>query len=462
MTHRLPNKPNAAWPSVPHSSPKRQDITAGSSLGPDRFLAPPKLAVGGGSHSAPVSPLKKPFPVLQDREFDESNARRREQRDHDFTFPELDSPLRKAASFNSPTIPLSPDPFGRFPSSPSPPASSQPSASSDVPLPQLRPKFFTSELSSEQHSSPASLGRKESLTSLNAAASRPPSSRFSLDSIDEGANNRTSTSLNPVKSIKSLWKRSRKASISFASGSSPATQTGSGNSSPQLPPPPVPNLSSASSTSTPRSLTPAPSSASRESVASLALPPDRYPPKAPYYDTPALLTSQLQQSRSSPSINMMIFNQESPYPVHVIPPHSSARPRTASQAARIVSSASLADVDVMPPPMTTTTERERAGPPKSILKSRRTESSATSLPPDQLGTRKSLSRVDSAARAGALAGGGGRITPPSSSSDSVRVSPTSSRRRSSRAAALPRPSPDDESFETTEPVPRLELDRRTQ
>jgi len=53
------------------------------------------------------------------------------------------------------------------------------------------------------------------------------------------------------------------------------------------------------------------------------------------------------------------------------------------------------------------------------------------------------------------------VTPPSSYSDSVRVSPTSSRRRSSRAAAVLRPSPDDESFETTELVLRLVLDQRT-
>jgi len=462
MTHRLPNKPNAAWPSVPHSSPKRQDTIADSSLGFDKFLAPPKLSVGGVSHSAPVSPFKKSLPLLQDRELDESNARRREPHDHEFNFPEIDSPLRKSASFNtSPTIPLSPDPFGRYPSSHSPPSTSQPSTSLDVPLPlpQLRAKFFTPEPSSEQRSSRASLGRKESLKSLDAAP-RPPSSRFSLDSIDEDANNRGSTSLNPVKSIKSLWKRGRKASISFVSGSSPAIQAGSSNSSPQLAPP-VPSLSSASSTSTPLSSTPTPSSASRESVASFAFPPDRHPPKAPYYDTPLLSTSQLQQSHSRPSINAMIFNQESPYPVHVIPPHSSARPRTASQAARIVSSASFAEVDAMPPPMATATEGGKVGPRKSILKSRRTDSSANPLPPDQLGTRKSLTRVDSAVRSSALAGVGGGVTPPSSSTDFVRVSSTSSRRRSSRTAALPRPSPNDDSFETAEPVPRLELDQHT-
>jgi len=239
MIHRLPNKPNAAWPSVPHSSPKRQETIADSSLRFDKFLALPKLSVGGVSHSAPVSPFKKSLPLLQDRELDESNARRREPRDQEFSFPEIDSPLRKSASFNSsPTIPLSPDPFGYFPSSPSPPSTSQPSTSLDVPLPQPQPraKFFTSEPSSEWRSSRASLGRKESLKSLDAT-SRPPSSRFSLDSMDEGVNNRASTPLNSVKSIKSLWKRGRKASTSFVSGSSPATQAGSGNSSPQLPPP---------------------------------------------------------------------------------------------------------------------------------------------------------------------------------------------------------------------------------
>jgi len=280
--------------------------------------------------------------------------------------------------------------------------------------------------------------------------------------MNEGANNLTSTSLalNPRQKHEVSVEESQKTSISFVSGSSPATQAGTGNSSPQLPPP-VPSLSSASSTSTPRSLTPAPSSASRESVASSALPPDRHPPKASYYHTPLLSTSQLQRSHSSPSINTVIFNQESPYPVHVIPPHSPVWPRTASQAARVVSFASLAEVDVMPPPMTAATESEKAGPPKFILESRRTDSSTNPLPPDQLGTRKSLSRFDPVVRLGALAGGGDGVTPRSSFSDSVRVSPTSSRRRSSRAAAVRRLSPDDESFEITGLLPRLEQDRRT-
>ena len=74
--------------------------------------------------------------------------------------------------------------------------------------------------------------------------------------------------------------------------------------------------------------------------------------KAPYYDddTPSLSISQLQQSRSSPSAYTMIFKQESPYTVHVMPPRSSAQPRTISQPARIVYSASLAEVNVTLPP----------------------------------------------------------------------------------------------------------------
>ena len=40
MTHRVPNKPNAAWPSVLRLSPKRQDVVADSSLGHKSAVAP--------------------------------------------------------------------------------------------------------------------------------------------------------------------------------------------------------------------------------------------------------------------------------------------------------------------------------------------------------------------------------------------------------------------------------------
>jgi|SRR6266850_1087830 len=454
MPRRLSNQPNAAWPTVPYSS-RKQDVKADSSLGPDKFLAPPKLSPNGLANSSPMSPYVQSFSTSQGRVIDESNARRGELDGH-VLFPEIDSALRKSAASTSPTIPLSPDPFGRFPSSPSPPSTSQASTSLEKPLSQSGAR---SEVPPER-SSRGSLSHKNSLTSRVDAESRPPSSRFSLDSSDEGVNNRTSVSLNPVKSIKSLWKKGRKASISFVAGNSPTLQPGPGRTSP-LPPPPVPSLSSTPTTSTPRSLTPAPSTASRESVASLALPADRLPPKPVYYDIPSLSTTRLQQSHSSPSINSMIFNQESPYPVHVISPYSVAQPRTASQAARVVS-VSLTDVDTVPATMITSADREKAGAPKSILKSRRTDSSAVSPPSEKQATQRNPPRAaDPAVRQSTLTSGGGQATLPLSTSEAARVSPTMSRRRSSRARPLSRPSPDDESFRTVDTMPRLEFDQRT-
>jgi hypothetical protein len=162
-----------------------------------------------------------------------------------------------------------------------------------------------------------------------------------------------------------------------------------------------------------------------------------------YHDTPLLSTAQLQKSRSNPSINSMVFNQESPYPVHVLPPNSKSRLRTASQTARIASSASLADVDAMPPPpsASSATEKDKASAPKSILKSRRTESSASQLPLDA--APRSQSRTDPVVRRSTPSGGGRSKTPPSPS-ESTRLSPSKSRRRSNRAPVYSRPSLDDE------------------
>ena len=408
----------------------------------------PKLSLNGISNPMPASPYKKSF-----SESEEFKARRRELDGHEPSYPEVvASSSRQPTSSSSPIIPLSPDPFGRFPSSPSPPSISQISTFLELPP---KPKYSAAEVPPEQHAS-GSHSHEDSPTSHLEATSRPPSSRFSLDSTDEGKNNRTSASLNPVKSIKSLWKRGRKVSISSGSGSAAASQIGSGQPSPQTPLPPMPSISS---TTTPRSLTPAPSSASRESVASLVIPSDRHTLKSPYHDTPLLSTAQLQQSQSSPSIISMVFNQESPYPVHVLPPNSTSRRRTASHTARIQSSASLAEVDVTPPPSASSaTEREKAGVPKSILKSRRTESSANPMPLEQHATRRSQSRTDPVVRRSTTSGSGDRTTPPSS--DSTRVSPTKSRRRSNRAPVLSHAS-QDEAFQALESLPRLELDQRT-
>jgi hypothetical protein len=421
---------------VPHTSLKLQ-AKAGSSSGPNNLLAPPKFSLNGTPSFIPASPYKKSFSELED-----SKARRREPDDYEPAYPEVVTSSRDPTSCSSPIIPLSPDPFGRYPSFPSTPSSSsQPSPLLDKPLQQ--PRYSAVEVPPEQRAS-VSHSLRDSLASTIEAASRPPSSRFSLDSTDEGKNNRISASLNPVKSIKSLWKRSRKLSISSGSGSNVAAlQIGSSPPSPQPPPPPIPNISSTPSS---RSLTPAPSTASRESVTSLVIPSDRHAPKALHH-APSLSTSQLQKSRSSPSMRSMVFNQESPYPVHVLPSNSTRRRRTASQTAHTISSASLTDVDVMPspsPPLPrppSSSEKEKAGVPKSILKSRRTESSASTLPTEQHAVSSRQSRTDAVLGRSTSSSGGGRVTPPSSS-ESTRISPTKSRQRVNPPPLPSQPSPD--------------------
>jgi hypothetical protein len=426
--HSLPSgPPSAVWPAVSHSSLRHQATKSGSSSALDILLSPPKFSLNGVPNAPPLSPYKKSFSELE-----ESKVRRRELDTHEPTYPGIvPASSRDPTSATSPIIPLSPDPFGRFPSFPSTPSTSSTSQSStflDKPMPQPKAKYSAVDVSPEQYPSTSPSHRESAASNLDDE-SRPLSSRFSLDSTDEGKNNRISASLNPVKSIKSLWKKGRKLSISSSSGVAAVLPTGTGPPSPQPPPPPVPSMSSSS---TPRSLTPAPSTASRESVTSLVIPDRHHAPKSPYHDTPSLTTSQLQQSRSTPSINSMFFNQESPYPVHVLPPGALRRRRTASQTARVISTTSLAEADDMPPlpSASSTTEKDKAIVPKSILKSRRTESSASQMASEQHARPRSQSRTDSmVSRSRSFGGGsGGGVTPPSSSSsESTRISPTKSR-----------------------------------
>ncbi|KAI0308092.1 hypothetical protein B0F90DRAFT_1813420 [Multifurca ochricompacta] len=445
-----PDKPSGVWPAVPYSSLSRQEDEVDSPFGLDDFLAPPKLALNGVSNAIPVSPYKMSFSVSRDTESEESKARKRELDGHEPTYPDIVPPsLRKPASPNSPIIPLSPDPFGRFPSlPPSPPSASHSSPSLEVPPPQAKIKYSTFNIPPERHSSLGSLSRGDSITSHSDAASTAPSSRFSIDSTDEGKTNRTAASLNPVKNIKSLWRKNRKASVSSGAWSFPASQTGTGHTSPQ-PLPPTPSFPGPSAH---RSLVTAPTDASHESVASLTPPPDRHPPKALYHDTPSLQTSQtLQQTHSISSINSMIFDQESPYPVHISSQRSStSRPRTASQVTHTLSPtssihrhrssvrdsrflASLNQTDALPPPSPSTTmDMEKIGPPKSILKFWRSDSPNSPQLPEQ-NTQTRQSHADSVASDSTFIGGS-RATP-SSSFESARLLHASPPRRSNRGIA---------------------------
>jgi hypothetical protein len=139
-----------------------------------------------------------------------------------------------------------------------------------------------------------------------------------------------------------------------------------------------------------------------------------------------LSTSPLQQSHSSPLMSSVVFNQGSPYPVHVLPSNATCRRRTASQMARAIlssSSSSSAAIIIIRKgkgyrAKIHTRIQEHGKFYKSIV------SRAASVLRSQSSTDAVLSRSTSSS-------GGGRVTPPSSS-ESTRISPTKSRQQANR------------------------------
>ncbi|KAH9081783.1 hypothetical protein EDB83DRAFT_2310125 [Lactarius deliciosus] len=449
----FPEKPTRVWPAVPYSSLSQEADEVETSFGLDDFPAPPKLALNGVSNDIPVSPYSKALSGMQEFESEESKARRRELDGHEPTYPQTVPPsLRKPVSSGFPVIPLSPDPFGRFPSIPaSPPSTSEGSESPEGLHPQARIKYSTFGIPPERHSSLGSFSGDGTVSSHTDPTSATPSSRFSIDSTDEGKNNRTAASLNPVKSIKSLWRKNRKASVSSGPGSSSPSWTGADRASQALFS--VPNLPGPSM---PRSPTPTSLSASRESIASLALPADRYPPKVPPHDTPLSSKSPSPRLARDSSISSMVFDQESPYPVLMSSQRpSSSRPRATPQPSGPLSPtlsthrSSMrqsdlpplpAEADAMPPHAMSPTDRERTGAPKSILKPWRSDNTTG---PEQYATRNRRSRGASEVHGNPPGMGGNRV---SASIESTRPPQTSPPRRPSRGTLRTIPPEDLEAF----------------
>ena len=455
-------KPSPVWPAVPYSSLSQEHDKVETPFGLDDFPTPPKLALNGVSNDIPISPYSKALSGMHNFESEESKARRREIDGHGPPFSKtVPHSLRKPVSSNTPVIPLSPDPFGRFPSIPSPPAPTSENSESPERLhPQPSLKYSTFSIPPERHSSLFSLSGDGTVESHTDSVSAPPSSRFSLDSNDEGKNNRPAASLNPVKSIKSLWRKNRKSSVSSGPGSAPLARTGSGRTSPQSTFP-LPNLPGPS---VQRSPTPTSLSASRESIVSLVPPADRYPPKVPLHDTP--LSSKPPSPRlvrQGSSISSMVFDQESPYPVLVQSQRiSSSRPRTSPQHSGALPPISLTrrssvrqsemptETNAAPPHALSPPDMERTTAPKSILKPWRSDNSATPPLPEQFASRTRRSRVGSEAHASTLPGMG--VDRVSASIESTRLPQTSPPRRPSRGTLRKIPS-QNESFKILDPTP---------
>jgi len=243
---------DAAWPAVPYST-----------LTSDADLANQPQWTLNGVAMQPLKPLQSRR-GSSPRISEESLARQREET--------LYPPLKSPRSLESPVIPLSPDPFGRFPSS-------------FIPFEEVPPVPAFPEMPNR----PTHKAEKSSISST-IIEERTPSSRFSLDSTTDdhspnnlapGRDSRTrSTSIVSVKGIRKFWRKSgTKGSISQSTASS-------GKNSPTPSPNNfLPTAPSPAPTDTPQSQYP-------------SLPPSRAP------------------SRADSVLDNIRFDQDSKYPIH--------------------------------------------------------------------------------------------------------------------------------------------------
>lgn len=351
------------WPAVPFSVLKND--TAPPSPESEDFPAPPQLAVNGVSHAIPVSPYAKVNrSSAVSNVSDESVARKREFDGDETTYPDimpLPPSLRRKEDSNSPIIPLSPDPFSRF-SSDSQAAGLVTSNERDPESQESRLHYSSFEIPPERT---VSLNQNAKNGSESQSSFRqPPSSRFSIDSDEPHGKNTllprsesraNGASLNPVKSIRKLWRKTNKASISTAS--SPSTS----------PIPPTPTTPLASGRSTPVAPSPQPT---QEVVTNAMIPPRTS--LAPYPEQTYMTTSQAaQRAREEASMSFVTFDQESPYPVRrspsLQPSNASVRTSTTTTAAHRTQFSVSSSSSIPPPSMSG--ERESGSARKSILKS---------------------------------------------------------------------------------------------
>ena len=216
-----------SWPAVPFASIKDNRTSSEGKL--DRPSSPPGLAVNGVTTSAPRSYIPASRTAIDPQS--ETERRKKELEDEQALYPPIPPP-KQDKELPSP-IPLSPDPFGRFPSVAEP--------STSVPVGVHR------TVNSAVHSAPSTRQEVASEVSQAEGQGLPTTSRFSADSAtgEELANivkTSNRATLISVKSFKKLWRKSdSKKSISSISPTTLSVTTmsapSSGRTSPMAPPP---------------------------------------------------------------------------------------------------------------------------------------------------------------------------------------------------------------------------------
>ncbi|OCH84038.1 hypothetical protein OBBRIDRAFT_840009 [Obba rivulosa] len=348
----------ASWPAVPYSALNKRDTPNLTQSGADDYPpSPPRIAFNGISTDLPkalLQPRMSSSAVISD----ETLARKRALEEHDGLYPPLVAPasFQSGGQGESPIIPLSPDPFGRFPSIAE---DRQSDDFEDGPG-----RFLVTAASNEDGHRPVS---------------KTPSSRFSLDSVtSEDAGNKhllkepkdSKGSLMSVNTIKRLWRKTNnKMSVS---GSSDASGTQSGRTSPNVasvpPTPQEPQASRPSSRTVSRSPQPG-------EYVHVEAHPQGLIQARPIQVIPG--QPMVQRPRRKSSAFNLQWNQESPYPLHPparSPPLDSSR----QPSPRITPAPSPTPPSPQPPAAGPPADRS-SGVRKSILKSWKSASGSLSV-----------------------------------------------------------------------------------
>ncbi|KAI0095239.1 hypothetical protein BDY19DRAFT_76393 [Irpex rosettiformis] len=330
----------ASWPAVPYSALNGNDNEFGDD--DDRVPSPPTFAFNGISTEPPkaFSRQREDSDLISN----ETLARQRALEEERGLYPPLVAPsmLALRRHGDSPIIPLSPDPFGRFPS-------------------EAESAFQGDEYLGTIPEGGGGLGIPAAVLDEIRPPSQAPSSRFSLDSVTSEeapkpgpSSAKSSGALSGVKTIRRLWRRSESKRASVSSVAQPS----SGRTSPNTA---VPQNSQSARTRS-KSVSRTPPASLSPSVAEMPT-KGLYIPAMPSQES---LRDSVRQPRE-PVLQSLRFDQESPYPIHpsrAVPMHAPSPPPgsrpPSQQTNRPPSTASQAPPGSPP---------ERNSVRKSILKS---------------------------------------------------------------------------------------------
>ncbi|PFH52305.1 hypothetical protein AMATHDRAFT_2306 [Amanita thiersii Skay4041] len=308
VSERANSSPDSkkAWPAIPFAALK-ESFTPVKTDGPP---SPPRLAVNGVTTSAPVSYLAAER--LSSSEVSPETERRMKELEEEYGLVHPVQGKRDIKPEEASVIPLSPDPFGRYPSSPET-GGLHSSAYWGAPL--------TTGLQL-----PATYQDEENLK--DRPRSSTVTSRFSIDSAStEEAKPVNRTTLMSMKSIKKLWRRSDKTSQPDTAS---ANASNTGRSTPQ--PPPRPERPSQEEIDLPD--VPLPVLVPPALAASGRVSLDQSPTSTQQLTVPTSGRSpsptfglQAPTGKAPSPLDRLHFDQESPYPTRLSP---SVRYRKAS------------------------------------------------------------------------------------------------------------------------------------